>query len=110
MAKLRMIAPTLRTMDTRTVRPPVKTADAFYVSAEWRKLMSSLIATRGRICEDKHCDGRTHKPGMRVFGDHIVELQDGGAPLDPANVLLRCGASHTKKTAAARAQRMAERF
>ncbi|MBE1208123.1 HNH endonuclease [Aminobacter carboxidus] len=110
MAKLRMIAPTLRTMDTRTVRPPAKTADAFYLSTEWRALMSSLIATRGRICEDPHCNGRTHKPGMRVFGDHIVELQDGGAPLDPKNVLLRCGASHTKKTAAARAKRMKQTF
>jgi hypothetical protein len=22
------------------------------------------------------------RAGMRVFGDHVVELQDGGAPLD----------------------------
>jgi hypothetical protein len=42
-----------------------------------------------------------------VFGDHIVELRDGGAPLDPANVLLRCGRCHTTKTVAERARRTA---
>jgi len=38
---------------------------------------------------------------MRVFGDHMVELQDGGAPLDKTNVMLRCG------SCAQRARRMA---
>jgi hypothetical protein len=101
---------TLRKIDTRTVRPPAKRADDFYLSAPWRRLMEEIIRERGRICEDPHCDGRTHRPGMRVFGDHIVELKDGGAPLDKRNIMLRCGASHTKKTAAVRAERMAERF
>lgn len=97
-------------MDTRTVRPPAKRADDFYLSAAWRRLMAEIIRERGRVCEDPHCDGRTHRPGMRVFGDHIRELRDGGAPLDKSNVMLRCGASHTRKTAAARAERMAEKF
>ena len=35
------------------------------------------------------------RAGMRVFGDHVVELQDGGAPLDKTNVMLRCGLCHT---------------
>jgi 5-methylcytosine-specific restriction protein A len=30
---------------------------------------------------------------MRLFGDHIVELRDGGAPLDKRNLTLRCGQS-----------------
>ncbi|RUM06802.1 HNH endonuclease [Rhizobium chutanense] len=110
MGKLRTISTTLRTVETRTVIPESKKADAFYLSPEWRALMSEIIRQRGRVCEDPRCDGRTHKRGMRVFGDHIVELKDGGAPLDPNNVMLRCGASHTRKTAAARAKRLAERF
>jgi hypothetical protein len=101
---------TLRTMDTRTVRPPAKRADDFYLSPAWRRLMSEIIRERGRVCEDPDCDGRTHHAGMRVFGDHIRELKDGGAPLDKRNVMLRCGASHTRKTAAVRAERMAERY
>ncbi|TIV00211.1 MAG: HNH endonuclease [Mesorhizobium sp.] len=108
-AKLKMMAPVIRTMDTRTVKVAPKTADAFYLSPEWRKLMAEIIAERGRRCEDPQCDGRTHRPGMRVFGDHVVELRDGGAPLDKRNIMLRCGASHTRKTLAERAKRMAAR-
>lgn len=107
---MKMMKPMLRTMDTRSVKPPPKVADAFYLSAAWRGLMTQIIRERGRICEDKQCDGRTHKPGMRVFGHHIDELKDGGAPLDKANVMLRCGASHTRVTAENRGKRMAERY
>ncbi len=110
MAKLRMMAPALRSMETRSISVARKAAEPFYLSPAWRALMVSIIAKRGRRCEDPHCDGRTHKPGMRVFGDHIIELRDGGAPLDPSNVMLRCGASHTRKTLAARGVRMAEKF
>lgn len=107
---IKLVKPTLRTMNTRTVQVPSKQADSFYLSPAWRRLMAEIIRERGRICEDPHCNGRTHRPGMRVFGDHIVELKDGGAPLDKSNILLRCGASHTRKTAAVRAKRMAERY
>jgi len=105
--KLRTQPDRVRSVDTRRVQPPAKTADPFYLSPEWRKLMADIIAERGRICEDPHCDGKTHHPGMRVFGDHIVELRDGGAPLDKRNVRLLCGAAHTRKTAQARAARLA---
>lgn len=107
MTKLRMMPARLKTIDTRTVKPAPKRADPFYLSPEWRKLMAEIIAERGRVCQDPTCDGRTHHAGMRIFGDHIVELRDGGAPLDKRNIMLRCGASHTRKTAAARAERLA---
>lgn len=104
MAKIRMLAPRLRTVDVRSVKPQVKTADAFYVSPEWRALMAEIIADRGRICE------ACHRKGTRIFGDHIVELKDGGASLDKRNIKCLCGACHTKKTVAARAARMAMRY
>ena len=104
MGKLKAISTTLRCIDARTVKPPAKTADAFYLSPEWRELMGRLIAKRGRKCEK--C-GRT---GTRIFGDHIIELQDGGEPLDENNVMLLCGSCHTDKTVAARAKRLSERF
>ncbi|NGO50446.1 HNH endonuclease [Allomesorhizobium camelthorni] len=104
MAKLRMMRPSIKTMDTRTVKVVPKTAEPFYLSPEWRKLMAEVIAERGRRCED--C-GRTN---TRIFGDHIVEVKDGGALLDKRNVKCLCGSCHTKKTAAARAKRMAERY
>ncbi len=66
--------------------------------------MARLIRERGRVCQGVGC-GRTN---TRLFGDHVVELQDGGAELDPSNVQLMCGSCHTRKTAAARAARTAQ--
>jgi 5-methylcytosine-specific restriction enzyme A len=97
---LKMLQPRLKTFDTRRVKPPPKRAAAFYLSPEWRALMAAIIKARSRRCQE--C-GRT---GCRVFGDHIVELKDGGAPLDPSNVMLRCGSCHSAKTARVRAERM----
>jgi 5-methylcytosine-specific restriction endonuclease McrA len=81
-------------------QPEKKKADRFYDSPEWRSLMKALIAQRGRRCEE--CG----KTGSRVYGDHIHELQDGGAPLDPLNVLIRCASCHSSKTLTTRAMRL----
>lgn len=89
----------MRQLNTHRVAPAPKVVTPFYRSPEWRALMASIIAERGRRCED--C-GRT---GCRIFGDHVIELSDGGAALDRRNVRLRCGSCHTAKTAAARAAR-----
>lgn len=97
--KLRTFGPRLREHRTQRIAPPPKTVDPFYRSPEWRALMASVIAERGRRCED--C-GRT---GCRIFGDHATELADGGAPLDRRNIRLLCGSCHTRKTAQARASR-----
>lgn len=106
---IRRISPQVRSLDTRSAPPANKHVDPFYATAEWRAFQRTIVAERGRICEDPRCDGRTHRPGMRVFADHVQELKDGGAPFDPANIMLRCGASHSRKTAKARADRFAQR-
>ena len=92
-------------MASQRLTPRPKTAAPVYTSPEWRALITSIIGQRGRCCEDPACKtpGRT---GVRVFGDHIKELQDGGALLDPRNVMLRCGSCHTTKTIAERTKRM----
>jgi 5-methylcytosine-specific restriction endonuclease McrA len=91
----------LRPLDTRTVRTPsaVKLTAGFYKSPEWKALMRALIAERGRVCES--CGAR----GVRIYGDHIEELADGGAALDTSNIELLCGSCHNKKTAMARESR-----
>jgi len=104
MALLRCINSGLTVLDTSIAREPPKRADAFYVSKEWRALMGTILKQRGRVCE--HC-GRS---GCRIFGDHIVELKDGGAKLVPSNVQLLCGSCHTAKTARAKAQRAAKNW
>lgn len=100
---VRQLGPRLATLDTRSAMPTAKTANPFYLSPEWRRFIGELIRVRGRRCQEPGC-GRTN---VRIFGDHVVELQDGGAPLDPANVLLRCGSCHTTKTNAERVRRNA---
>jgi 5-methylcytosine-specific restriction enzyme A len=100
----------IATSDTRAVRPPEqKVADPFYLSAAWRSLIKAIIAKRGRRCEQ--C-GRTHNPDgtpVRIYGDHIKELRDGGRPLDPSNIRLLDQGCHGKKTIAERIKRMANR-
>lgn len=99
-------APRLATRDTRRVKPPPKQADPIYHSPEWRALIAEIIRERGRRCEDPEHNPASPREGIRVFGDHIKELRDGGELLDKANVMLRCGSCHTRKTAQARAQRI----
>ena len=68
-------------------------------------LIDEIIQHRGRHCQDPQHDRTRPRSGIRIFGDHIVELKDGGRPLDPSNVLLRCGACHSRKTIVERAKR-----
>ena len=92
------------------VRAPEKTADLVYLSAEWRSLIARIIAQRGRRCEK--CGKYRGQEGSptKVFGDHVVELRDGGALLDESNVQILCSDCHAAKTAALRAARTAMRY
>ena len=62
-----------------------------YSSKSWRALLARLHAERGSICEQ--CGGMN----CEIFGEHIVELKDGGAPLDERNIILLCGSCYTAK-------------
>jgi 5-methylcytosine-specific restriction enzyme A len=73
----------------RAARRSAKPTFAFYGSAEWKALMRRVIAARGRRCQDSHCKTPNRGQGQRIYGDHVVELSDGGGPLDEGNVLLR---------------------
>lgn len=111
-AKLRTIGQKLKPSSLAKVRVPEKRADSFYLSTEWRALMDQIIAdrfgSRDRThCEDPECK-TPYRRGIRVFGDHIQELRDGGAALDKRNILCRCGACHSRKTASARSSRLTQ--
>lgn len=105
--EMRMLGPRVSPVRTYSVAPMPKTADPFYLSADWRKLVEDRIKQRGSRCEDPAHDP-TKPRQCRVVGDHIREIRDGGARLDPANVMLRCWPCHTRKTAGARAARARE--
>lgn len=104
--KLRVIGQKLRP-PARNARISVRPKEAlpFYLSPEWKALMRQIIKVRGRRCEDLKHDVAKPRDGIRLYGDHIVELADGGSKLDPRNVMLRCATCHGRKTAETRAAR-----
>ena len=108
MPRLRMLGDRIATADLRSARVPEKTAASIYHTPEYKQWRETIIANAGRRCEavDQGVRCRKAEPLNRMFADHKTELQDGGAPFDPANGQCLCGAHHTLKTAAARAQRM----
>ena len=107
MGRFASLPPMVPTLDTRTARPLEKATDPFYKTADWREFIQQIIVVRGARCEDPQCKTPNRIP-TRIFGDHIKELRDGGARLDPANIMLRCGSCHTRKTLEERARRMAD--
>lgn len=78
------------------VRPPVKLADPFYQTRGWRQFASLIKSQRGYVCEECAHDGR--KTPWLIHADHITEIKDGGAALDPLNIMLRCQPCHNRKT------------
>lgn len=103
--KLRSIGRKLHPPTRAKVALPTKKVGNFYLAPEWRGFIAHLIKIRGRRCQDPLHDPDRPRDGVRIFGDHVIELQDGGAPLDPFNVMLRCGSCHSRKTAEHRKQR-----
>jgi 5-methylcytosine-specific restriction protein A len=106
MARLRNLPPMMGTLDVRVAQAEPKQADPYYQTVEHQAWRRAVIGRAGGRCQDPSCK-TPHRIGMRLFADHVTELRDGGSPTDPANGRALCGACHTRKTAAARARRMA---
>ena len=100
LGRLRTLQSSVTALDMDTAKPPPKETLPFYYSKEWLGLMARIKRERGMKCEQ--CD----RVGVRLFGDHVVELKDGGAALDAGNVRLLCGSCHSTKTAQARRKRI----
>jgi 5-methylcytosine-specific restriction enzyme A len=89
----------------RAAHRSAKSVLAFYGSAEWKALMRRIIATRGRRCQDPDCETPNRGEGKKIYGDHVVEIADGGALLDANNIMLLCARCHGRKTAEAKRAR-----
>lgn len=83
-------------------RPPApKVTDSFYLSVRWRRFRNWYIG-KHPLCARCWLAGC---PVTATVVDHVVELKDGGAALDEANVQSLCASCHNKKTAEERAKR-----
>lgn len=97
---LRMLKPRIATLDTSIARTPPKERAQHYGTPEHKQWSAAVIARAHGHCQ------RCGRSDGRLFADHITELKDGGAPYDMRNGQALCGSCHTRKTAAARAERM----
>jgi 5-methylcytosine-specific restriction enzyme A len=106
MPRLTCLKPRVAVLDTRSAKPPEKTADAELLTAEHRAWRRLVIARAGGRCERVDAGARCNRAEPRMFADHVIERKDGGAKLDPANGQCLCGKHHSIKTARSRIERM----
>lgn len=108
--RLKTLQPRVKTLDTRTVKEPEKTADKHYGTAAheaWRKRILDRAGWRCEWIEDgKRCEKRA--PEHRMIADHVIEIKDGGDPLGEGQCL--CVAHNTLKGIRARETRMAKKY
>lgn len=106
--RLRQVSRRLAELPTRKLSAP-KIADPFYLTPQYRTWQAEVIRRSGGRCQGQAHDAARPRSGVRLFADHVAEIKDGGARLDPANGQALCGSCHTRKTAAARAARRTDR-
>lgn len=95
-SSIRLLAPRLASIDTATAKLPAKFADPHYLTPEHRAWRTAVMARARYRCA---CGDRAR------YADHIIELRDGGPPLDPANGEALCARCHAHKTHTARLRR-----
>ena len=63
----------------------------FYSSPEWRRLRTRIL----------HLEPACRACGTQATDvDHVIGIEDGGAPLDPENLQPLCAPCHARKTRA----------
>ena len=105
--KLRAAPPRLSLAPIR-LKPPPKEANAVYQTPEHRAWAAAVISRAGGRCQWPGCTKAA--PQHRMVADHVIEIKDGGAPLDPANGQCLCVQHNTVKGVMAREARMAQRI
>ena len=108
---LRNLRLRLPVLDLRTARPAVKTAERELLTGEHKAWRTAVLQRAGYRCEWVERGLRCERaaPTHRLYADHVVERQDGGAALDVANGQILCGQHHGLKTFRDRSKRMARR-
>ncbi len=105
MPKIPMLKPRVPTADVRRVKPPPKTADPWYLTAEHQAWAADVIKAANGQCQDPKHEG--DRRGHRLVPDHIIERRDRpDLALDRRNGRGSCWSCHTRKTAEERAKRM----
>ena len=80
---------------------PPKDVDPYYRGPEHKDWSRQVIANAQGCCQ------RCNKTGLVLIADHIVEINDGGSPLDLDNGQALCLGCHNIKTGEEKAKRKA---
>lgn len=101
-----MLRPRVATTDTRRVKPPPKTTDPYYGTAEHKRWAEDVRQRAGGVCQDPQHEGS--RLVCKGVADHIKERRDHPElQLEPSNGLYRCWPCHQRKTYQERAKRAA---
>lgn len=93
--KLRTLPPVVRAVKSNYVSLPPKETERHYGTAAHREWALAVKRRAGWRCQWPGC---TAKHPERLYADHVVEIKDGGAALDPSNGMALCAKHHTVKT------------
>jgi len=77
-----------------------------YLTPEHKAWRRAVLERDRFTCQAVGCGA--NGPGIRLFADHVVEIQDGGAKLDVNNGMCLCSACHAAKTAKCRKERLSK--
>lgn len=99
MGKLKCLPSKLGAIGSRVQAPSKKVTDPHYGTQAHKDWAAEVIRRAGYQCEE--CGAKD----VRLYADHVKEIRDGGAPLDPANGCARCARCHGRKTADERKKR-----
>lgn len=104
MARLKTLGTRLASSGSRLKVAP-KRANSFYQSKAWLELRAA------RMCDGDYFAAlrRRKSNDEKLILDHVREIKDGGAALDPANTQWLTHSEHQAKTAKARGERAAGR-
>lgn len=105
MVRLRALMSRVASAPSRLKAAP-KEADSDYLTAEHRAWAAGVIGRAAGRCQWPGCTKAA--PEHRMVADHIHEMKDGGAKLDPSNGQCLCVAHNTLKGVRARASRHAK--
>lgn len=101
MARLQTLAPHVRTLDTRRIRPATVSDQQRTRGSAWMRIRAQVLARDAGLCQVCKAAGRLT---LAAEVDHIRELADGGSD-DAANLQAICRPCHVDKSTRAQQRR-----
>lgn len=105
--RLHKLPPLVKVLPSAFANQQRKVDRDWYQTPEHRAWRRTVLNRAGWRCEAVLISGErcSAAPQHRLYADHIIEIEDGGSPSDPANGQCLCHAHHERKTALMKSER-----